>query len=96
MPARTGSGASRRSCTRSCGSATRAGTRCCAAASRSSVLARRRREAIGATLGPRALALDDAAQALTFATRAAGHALLGGDARRPAAQLAALARARRA
>ena len=58
--------------------------------------ARRRREVVGATRGPAALALDDAAQALTFASRAAGHALLGGDARRPARQLAALARARRA
>ena len=58
------------------------------------LLARRRREAIGATLGPRALALDDVAQALTFATRTAGHAVLGGDAARPRAQLAALRRAR--
>ena len=47
------------------------------------------------TLGARALALDDLAQALTFATRTAGHALLGGDAARPRAQLAALRRARR-
>jgi GT2 family glycosyltransferase len=59
-------------------------------------LATRRREVVRATRGPRALALDDAAQALTFASRAAGHALLGGDAGRPARQLAALARARRA
>jgi GT2 family glycosyltransferase len=59
------------------------------------LLARRRREAIAATRGPRALALDDLAQGLTFATRAAGHALLGGDATRPRAQLAALRRARR-
>jgi N-acetylglucosaminyl-diphospho-decaprenol L-rhamnosyltransferase len=58
------------------------------------LLARRRREAIAATLGARALALDDLAQAVTFATRAAGHALLGGDAARPRAQLAALRRAR--
>jgi N-acetylglucosaminyl-diphospho-decaprenol L-rhamnosyltransferase len=57
------------------------------------VIARRRREAIAATLGPRAVAVDDLAQALTFATRAAGHALLGGDAARPRAQLAALGRA---
>ena len=56
-------------------------------------IARRRREAIAITLGPRALALDDLAQALTFATRAAGHALVGGDAARPRAQLAALRRA---
>jgi GT2 family glycosyltransferase len=58
------------------------------------LVARRRREAVRATRGPRALALDDAAQALTFASRAAGHALLGGDARRPRAQLRALWRAR--
>jgi N-acetylglucosaminyl-diphospho-decaprenol L-rhamnosyltransferase len=57
-------------------------------------VARRRREAIGGTLGRRALAVDDIAQALTFATRAAGHTLLGGDAARPRAQLAALKRAR--
>jgi N-acetylglucosaminyl-diphospho-decaprenol L-rhamnosyltransferase len=57
------------------------------------LLARRRREAVGRALGPRALALDDLAQALTFATRTAGHTLLGGDARRPRAQLAALRRA---
>jgi N-acetylglucosaminyl-diphospho-decaprenol L-rhamnosyltransferase len=59
------------------------------------VLAARRRAVVGETLGRRALALDDAAQALTFASRAAGHALLGGDAGRPARQFAALARARR-
>jgi N-acetylglucosaminyl-diphospho-decaprenol L-rhamnosyltransferase len=58
------------------------------------LLARRRRAVVGAALGPRALALDDAAQGLTFASRAAGHALLGGDARRPLRQLRALARAR--
>ena len=57
------------------------------------LLARRRREAVGRTLGPRALALDDLAQAVTFATRAAGHTVLGGDAERPRAQLAALRRA---
>jgi N-acetylglucosaminyl-diphospho-decaprenol L-rhamnosyltransferase len=59
-------------------------------------LARRRREAIAATLGRRALALDDLAQALTFATRTAAHTLLGGDTARPRAQLAALSRTRRA
>ena len=59
------------------------------------VLARRRREAIAGTLGARALALDDIGQALTFATRTAGHAVLGGDAERPRAQLRALGRARR-
>ena len=58
-------------------------------------IARRRREAIAITLGPRALALDDLAQALTFATRAAGHGLRGGAAERPRAQLAALWRVRR-
>jgi GT2 family glycosyltransferase len=58
------------------------------------VLARRRRAVVGATRGPAALALDDAAQALTFASRAAAHALTGGDARRPARQLAALVKAR--
>lgn len=58
------------------------------------LLARRRRAVIGATRGAGARRRDDAAQALTFATRAAGHALLGGDARRPARQLAALMRAR--
>ena len=58
------------------------------------LLARRRREAIAATRGRAALRLDDLAQALTFASRSAGHALLGGDAARPRAQLAALRRAR--
>lgn len=58
------------------------------------LLAARRRETIERTLGPRALALDDLAQGLAFATRSAGHALLGGDAERPRAQLAALRRAR--
>jgi N-acetylglucosaminyl-diphospho-decaprenol L-rhamnosyltransferase len=59
------------------------------------VLARRRREVVGATRGARALALDDLAQGITFASRAAAHALTGGDAERPRRQLAALARARR-
>jgi N-acetylglucosaminyl-diphospho-decaprenol L-rhamnosyltransferase len=57
------------------------------------VIARRRREAIARTLGRRAVAVDDLAQALTFGTRAAGHAVLGGDAARPRSQLAALVRA---
>jgi N-acetylglucosaminyl-diphospho-decaprenol L-rhamnosyltransferase len=57
--------------------------------------ARRRREVVGARLGRRALALDDLAQALTFATRAAGRAVLGRDSSRPRAQLRALRRARR-
>ena len=51
------------------------------------LLARRRRAVVGATRGRCALALDDAAQALTFASRTAGHALLGGNARRPLRQL---------
>jgi N-acetylglucosaminyl-diphospho-decaprenol L-rhamnosyltransferase len=59
------------------------------------LLARRRRVVIGAARGSRALVLDDLAQGLTFVSRAAGHALLGGDASRPRRQLAALARARR-
>jgi N-acetylglucosaminyl-diphospho-decaprenol L-rhamnosyltransferase len=58
------------------------------------LIARRRREAIAATRGSAALALDDLGQALTFATRAAAHTVLGGDAARPRAQLAALGRAR--
>ena len=56
------------------------------------LLARRRREVVGANLGPRAVALDDAAQALTFATRAAAKGHRGG---RERAQLGALLRARR-
>ena len=59
------------------------------------LLARRRREVVGRLRGRRALAADDAAQALTFVSRTAGHAVLGGDARRPARQLAALAAVRR-
>jgi N-acetylglucosaminyl-diphospho-decaprenol L-rhamnosyltransferase len=55
------------------------------------VLARRRREVVGAYLGARALALDDLAQALTFATRAVAHR---GRARE-VAQLRALISARR-
>lgn len=60
------------------------------------LIARRRREVVGARLGARALARDDLAQALTFVTRAAAHALTGGDAARPRAQLAALRRVRAA
>jgi N-acetylglucosaminyl-diphospho-decaprenol L-rhamnosyltransferase len=56
------------------------------------LIARRRREAIAATRGRRALAVDDLGQALTFGTRAAAHAVLGGDAARPRTQLAALVR----
>lgn len=58
------------------------------------LLARRRREVIEGRLGRRALALDDAAQALTFATRTAGRRLLRRDASRPRAQMRALRRAR--
>jgi N-acetylglucosaminyl-diphospho-decaprenol L-rhamnosyltransferase len=57
------------------------------------LLARRRRAAIAAALGRRALLLDDLAQALTFASRAAAHTAFGGDATRPRRQLAALTRA---
>ena len=53
--------------------------------------ARRRREVIGERLGARALALDDAAQALTFAARAAA----GRRRARNRAELRALRRARR-
>ena len=57
-------------------------------------LAQRRRDAIASTLGPRARSRDDAAQALTFATRIAARAALGRDSRRERAQLAALLAAR--
>jgi GT2 family glycosyltransferase len=57
------------------------------------LIARRRRAVVAATRGRRALVLDDLAQALTFASRAAAHGALGGDASRPRRQLAALARA---
>lgn len=56
------------------------------------LLARRRREAIGSALGPRALRRDDAAQLLTFATRIAARAALRRDASRERAQFAALRR----
>jgi N-acetylglucosaminyl-diphospho-decaprenol L-rhamnosyltransferase len=59
------------------------------------LLARRRREVVRANLGARALAWDDAAQALTFATRATARTALRRDARREWAQLRALAAARR-
>jgi N-acetylglucosaminyl-diphospho-decaprenol L-rhamnosyltransferase len=59
------------------------------------LLARRRREVVGARLGARALALDDAAQGLTFATRAAAKALMRRGGERERAQLAALRSARR-
>lgn len=57
--------------------------------------AERRRAVVGANLGARSLALDDAAQALTFATRAAARITLRRDASRERAQLAALRAARR-
>jgi GT2 family glycosyltransferase len=59
------------------------------------VLARRRREVVGRTLGQGARRVDDLAQALTFATRAAARALLRRDSRRERAQLAAVWRAAR-
>jgi N-acetylglucosaminyl-diphospho-decaprenol L-rhamnosyltransferase len=52
--------------------------------------ARRRREVIGARLGPRALAIDDLAQALTFGLRAA----VGRERERNLAALSALRAAR--
>jgi N-acetylglucosaminyl-diphospho-decaprenol L-rhamnosyltransferase len=61
------------------------------------LLARLRREVVGRQLGRRALALDDAAQSLAFATRAGARVLLRRDADRELAQLRAvrLARSRR-
>jgi len=58
------------------------------------LLARRRRAVVGQRLGRRALALDDLAQGLTFATRAAARLVLRRDAARERAQLAALREAR--
>ena len=55
--------------------------------------ARRRREVLAAE-GRRALALDDSAQWLTFATRAAARRALGRGGDRERAQLAALRSAR--
>jgi N-acetylglucosaminyl-diphospho-decaprenol L-rhamnosyltransferase len=59
------------------------------------LLAQRRRAVVRANLGRRALALDDAAQALTFATRAAARTALRQDATRERSQLRALRSARR-
>jgi N-acetylglucosaminyl-diphospho-decaprenol L-rhamnosyltransferase len=59
------------------------------------LLAARRRAVVRANLGRRALALDDAAQALTFATRATARTLLRRPAGRERAQLRALRSARR-
>jgi N-acetylglucosaminyl-diphospho-decaprenol L-rhamnosyltransferase len=60
------------------------------------LLARRRREVVLANRGRAARALDDAAQALTFASRVAAHGFAGRAAERERAQLAALLRAIRA
>ena len=54
------------------------------------LLAQRRRDAVERTLGARARTRDDAAQALTFATRIAARFALGRDHRRERAQLEAL------
>lgn len=53
------------------------------------LLAARRRSVVRANLGRRAAAVDDAAQLLTFGTRAAARALLARDGRRERAQFAA-------
>jgi GT2 family glycosyltransferase len=58
------------------------------------LLARRRHEVVAANRGTAAAALDDLAQALTFATRAAVRFALGRGTARERAQLAALLRAR--
>ena len=58
------------------------------------LLAQRRRQVVGRRLGRRALALDDAAQGITFATRALARAALRRDGSRERAQLAALRSAR--
>jgi N-acetylglucosaminyl-diphospho-decaprenol L-rhamnosyltransferase len=57
------------------------------------LLARRRREVVLARRGRVARALDDAAQALTFASRAGVRRVIGREADRERAQLAALRRA---
>ena len=58
------------------------------------VLARRRREVVTANRGHAAAALDDLAQALAFATRAAARRAIRREADRERAQLAALLRSR--
>ncbi len=58
------------------------------------LLAQRRREVIAANRGRGAAALDDLAQALTFATRAAARLATGRESDRERAQLAALRRSR--
>jgi GT2 family glycosyltransferase len=60
------------------------------------LLAGLRRQVIGKQLGRRALALDDAAQSLAFATRAGARILLARDAARELARLRAVRAARRA
>ena len=60
------------------------------------LLARRRREVVLADRGRAARALDDAAQALTFGSRAAARRAAGREAERERAQLAALRLAIRA
>jgi N-acetylglucosaminyl-diphospho-decaprenol L-rhamnosyltransferase len=60
------------------------------------LLARARREVVGRRLGPRRARLDDAAQAVTFASRIAVKRLLGRAEARERRQLAALRRARQA
>jgi len=58
------------------------------------LLARRRREVVAANRGSAAAALDDLAQVLTFATRAAARRSLGREPDRERAQLAAILRTR--
>jgi N-acetylglucosaminyl-diphospho-decaprenol L-rhamnosyltransferase len=58
------------------------------------LLAELRRQVVGKQLGRRALALDDAAQSLAFATRAGARILLARDAARQLAQLRAVRAAR--
>jgi N-acetylglucosaminyl-diphospho-decaprenol L-rhamnosyltransferase len=59
------------------------------------LLAERRRRVIGTRLGRRALLVDDLAEGLTFATRAAARMLLRRDASAELGRLAGLRRARR-
>jgi N-acetylglucosaminyl-diphospho-decaprenol L-rhamnosyltransferase len=58
------------------------------------LLANLRRDVVGTQLGARALALDDAAQTLAFATRAGARIVLRRDASRELAQLRAVRAAR--
>jgi glycosyltransferase involved in cell wall biosynthesis/GT2 family glycosyltransferase len=60
------------------------------------LLARGRREVVAGRLGPRRAAVDDATQALTFASRIVAKRALGHSAARERRQLAALLDARRA